>query len=158
MKKLITGIVTFILLAFLFSCAKAKEAAGIATAEWHIGTTDYTSTSVQKINDSAYTASGTNNMQVFFASAPVAGTYKIVNEQKAGLNELASGEMAVEFNNGAIDIYLSTGTDNVFGTVTVNSDGEVTVSFPTIQIEHIQLNNGTPTSLGTTTADGQLEH
>lgn len=158
MKKIIPGIMMFSLSAILFSCSKAKEAVGIATAEWHIGTTAYSSTSVEKQNDSTYIANGNNNMQIFFASAPAAGVYRIVNEQRAGMHQLASGEMAVEFNNGANDLYLSTGTDNVSGTVDYNTDGEIIITFPSIVVEHIQLNNGTPTPLGTTTAYGRLEH
>jgi len=158
MKKSTAFFTAFILLAVLFSCSKAKETLGIATATWHIGSTAYSSTSVQKQNDSEYVANGDNNMQIFFASAPTAGTYKIVSEQKAGLNKLAAGEMAVELNIGANDVYLSTGTDNISGTVTFNTDGEITITFPTIEVRHLQVNNGSPIDLGTTTADGELEH
>ncbi|UAY52535.1 hypothetical protein [Ferruginibacter albus] len=156
MKK--TLMVTYpVLVLMLFSCSKAKEAFGITTATWHVGTDTYTSTNVVKDGTTQVRANGTNSnsMQVFFSAIPAtAGTYKVVSETKAGNNTLASNELAVEFNVGANDVYLSTGSGDVMATVTVDGNGNVIVDVPTIEVEHFAGAG----SLGKTTGDGELEY
>lgn len=158
MKRNLSFYLSLAMLAFLFSCSKAKEAVGIATATWHIGTVAYSSTSVQRQNDSTYIANGANNngMQIFFAVSPAVGTYKIVNEQVAGLNHLKSDEVAVEFNSGADEVYLSTGSGSVVATVSIDADGNKVVDVPTIEVRHLRVS--TSEDLGNTTADAHLEH
>ena len=157
MKKFVSGLLVIVLLAGVFSsCKKAKEALGITTATWHIGTNTYTASVVTRVGTTQIIAEGSdgNSMQVFFTAIPTAGnTYKVVAESKVPANTLASNEMAVEFNVGASDVYLSTGTDNVYATVSVDTEGTLTIDVPTIAVEHFAGAG----SLGTTTADGHIE-
>lgn len=123
----------------------------VILANWYIGTTHYEVYDVTRTsNSSTHSLMGSDNtssMVVFFPSFPTTDgiySYKVVEEQKAALNQLGPNECALLINNGAADAYLSIGIDNDSVQIRVagNRIGLSSVETSLVRYKHINGTNG----------------
>ena len=136
MKKIFFSVVSVALL--LSSCIDSGNKGGMSnTSYWTIGTTKYTGPNLTRSGNNQLTGDdGTNAMHIYFASIPSAsGKYLIVNQTKAVNNTLASNECCFEFDRGAVDVYLSTGSPTDTANVVV-ANGKIGVGALYFQVRH----------------------
>ncbi len=149
-----TIIVAVFFMLFLDGCfQKSTDLDYGYYADWTLTTgtaREYTVKSVTVEPDGYFSCTQDTSFQVFFASHPPAlGKYRIVSETKAANHTLGPNEVAVEFNVGFNDVYLSMdGNDSA--SIVVTDKGFRHLYVPSIKVLH--FNNGmaldTATGLG----------
>ena len=141
-------------LLMLAGCQKSTDLDYGYYADWKINSLNrsWESKSVTVQTDGYFSCTKDTSIQVFFASLPIhLGKYHIVSESKAAAHTLAANEIAVEYNVGLNEVYLSVdGTDSV--SIVVTDLGFYHLYVPESKVVH--LNNGS--SLDTTLASGNL--
>lgn len=156
MKKLLYIIAAFLLLSNT-ACQKSTDLDYGYFSDWYLTvggvTHEHGAKSVTIQSDGYYSCTKDTAIQVFFGSSipPALGKYHIVSETKAANHTLAPGEIAVQFNVGINDVYLSIdGIDSA--SVVVTDKGFRHLYIPNIKVVHFY--NGT--ALDTGTANGNI--
>lgn len=156
MKRLFY-IISILFIAFVTSCQKSTDLDYGYFSDWYLTaggvTREHGAKSVTIQSDGYYSCTKDTSIQVFFGGSipPALGSYHIVSETKAANHILAAGEIAVEFNVGLNDVYLSIdGTDSA--SVVVTDKGFRHVYIPNIKVVHFY--NGV--ALDTATANGSI--
>ena len=147
--------ISFVLLSLLLvSCDKTTTV--VSLSSWTLGSSGYTGTYVQNVNNKQVIATvGQDTMQVFFSVLPTTSqTYTVVSESKAVTNTLGSNELAVRYSLNATDTYLSTGAPaGSTVNVTITSGSLISFLIPATSVEH--RISGIPHD--TITASGTIE-
>ena len=157
MKKHSSAIIAFALLLICNGCQKSTDLDYGLFADWYLTTgsapqKEYTSKGVTVQTDGYFSCTKDTSIQVFFASHPPAlGKYHIVAESKASAHTLGPNDVAVEFNVGINDVYLSMdGNDSA--SIVVTDKGFKHLYIPAIKVVHVY--NGS--TFDTATASGNI--
>lgn len=145
MKKHATLVAIVVGSMFINGCQKSTDLDYGYFSNWTLinltGSHNHGAKSVTVQSDGYFSCTKDTSIQVFFAGAipPATGKYHIVAESKASAHTLAAGEVAVEFNVGLTDVYLSLdGTDSA--SIVVTDKGFRHLYIPQIPVIHV--NNG----------------
>lgn len=127
------------------SCQKSTDLDYGYYSDWYLttsaGTREHGAKSVTVQTDGYFSCTKDTSIQVFFSGSipPALGKYRIVAESNASAHTIGAGEIAVEFNVGLTDVYLSMdGNDSA--SIVVTDKGFRHLYIPNIKVVHV--NNG----------------
>lgn len=154
MKNIFKSIVLFSFFATLvsvgYACTKGKSAAPTTGGTWVAKQTTYTVTSTSRSGTAITFADGTHHTKLtctFYGNIPTAsGSYRIAYTPSQ------YGEIGIVFNDGIHDYVLDYYNNNIV-TLTVSSDGKITLVVPSVEADY---DNGT--GMDTLTVSGGTIH
>lgn len=157
MKNHAFSIAALFLLLICNSCQKSTDLDYGYFSDWYLtnstGTHEHGAKSVTVQTDGYFSCTKDTSIQVFFSGTipPALGKYHIVSETNAANHTLGPNDVAVEFNVGISDVYLSIdGTDSA--SIVVTDKGFRHLYIPNIKVIHV--NNGSV--YDTATANGNI--
>lgn len=146
--------VPLIFLLALLSCEKSTDLDYGLFANWKIASIgrSWEASGITVQTDGYFACNHDTSIQIFFSSLPVGlGKYHIVDVAKVSSHSLGSKDIAVEYNVGINEVYLSIdGTDSA--SIVVTDKGFYHAYIPTSKVVHYY--NGS--ALDTTTASGDI--
>jgi hypothetical protein len=146
--------ILFIFLLSISACQKSTDLDYGVFASWQISSLgkNWEAKSVTKQTDGYFSCIKDTSIQFFFSSLPLSlGKYHIVSEFKASSKTLGNRDIAVEYNVGTSQVYLSIdGTDSA--SVVVTDKGFYHIYIPSSKVVH--YNNGNASD--TTIANGDI--
>jgi hypothetical protein len=131
MKKVSVLSIIAVILLFVSSCSNNNT--NTQTDNYTFKSTSYTPTAVAKVSSSLQASDYTRSTLVLgFTSYPTSsGQYKIAT----GTTPMASDQIAINFADlVGYATYAGAPSGNVYATVTVGSNGKITVSIPTVTL------------------------
>jgi hypothetical protein len=121
--------------SIIVSCKK-KPVTYSTSAIWTVRDIEYSSNTIIKSGNCFKAARDLNSMTAYFKTAPTAtANYRIADENKVSNNTLGDNEIAIDFNVGGTDDYITTGIAVDSATVTI-SGGIMTIKVLSTQVRH----------------------